>query len=41
MFFAAEYLCEFTDTEDSVFTYDDVHAAVSAEVQPLFPGGVR
>jgi Terminase large subunit, T4likevirus-type, N-terminal len=39
MFFAAEYLCEFTDTEDSVFTYEDVQAAVSREVQPLFPGG--
>jgi Terminase large subunit, T4likevirus-type, N-terminal len=39
MFFAAEYLCEFTDTEDSVFAYSDVQAAVSRDVQPLFPGG--
>ena len=38
MWFKAEYLCEFTDAEDSVFRYQDVQTAVSAEVQPLFAG---
>lgn len=34
--FRAEYLGEFTDTEDSVFAYANVMAAVTAEVAPLF-----
>jgi len=34
--FAAEYLCEFTDTLDSVFASTDVLGALSDEVQPLF-----
>jgi hypothetical protein len=33
--FRAEYLCEFTDTEDSVFSYDQVMGASSDEVEPL------
>ena len=40
MVFAAEYLCEFTDTQDNVFAYADIKAAISADVQPLFPEGV-
>lgn len=34
--FAAEYMCEFTDTLDAVFSSDDVQEAVTDEVQPLF-----
>jgi hypothetical protein len=36
LWFASEYLCEFADTVDSVFTYADVMAAVSPSVTPLF-----
>jgi len=39
MVFAAEYLCEFTDTQDNVFAYADVKAAITPDVQPLFPEG--
>jgi hypothetical protein len=34
--FRAEYLCEFTDTIDQVFSHAHVMAAVSDEVEPLF-----
>lgn len=34
--FAAEYNCEFTETEDSVFSYQDVMGAFDASVSPLF-----
>jgi hypothetical protein len=34
--FAAEYLCEFTDTLDSVFSSEDVIEALSDDVEPLF-----
>lgn len=34
--FNQEYLCEFTETEDSAFSYDHVMRAVSAEVRPFF-----
>ena len=40
MVFAAEYMTEFTDTEDSVFAYADVKAAITPDVQPLFPEGL-
>jgi hypothetical protein len=33
--FRAEYLCEFTETEDSVFSYDQVMGASSDEIEPL------
>jgi hypothetical protein len=36
--FRQEYLCEFVETEDSVFSYDTVMAAVSDDVRPLFGG---
>lgn len=36
--FKQEYLCEFVETEDSVFTYDQVAEAVTDEVKPLFGG---
>ena len=31
-----EYLCEFADTLDTVFRYEDIQAALSVEVAPLF-----
>jgi hypothetical protein len=34
--FTAEYLGEFTETENSVFRYDDILRAVSSDVLPLF-----
>ena len=36
--FRQEYLCEFVETDDQVFSYDSIMAAVSDEVQPLFGG---
>jgi hypothetical protein len=37
--FAQEYLCEFVDTEDAVFRYEDVQAALDPTVKPLFAAG--
>jgi hypothetical protein len=37
--FDAEYNCLFTDTADALFLYDDIQAALSDEVEPLFPNG--
>ncbi len=34
-----EYECEFVDTVDSVFTYDEVQSAVDDGIQSLFGGG--
>ena len=34
--FQAEYMCEFTEALDNVFTYEQVAAAISAEVEPLW-----
>lgn len=31
-----EYLCEFVETSDQVFSYDDIKNAVTLEVKPLF-----
>ena len=39
--FAAEYMCEFTEAVDSVFTFDQIAAAVSDEVEPLFGVGSK
>ena len=33
--FAQEYLCEFVDTIDQVFRYEDVQAALDSSVEPL------
>ncbi len=33
-----EYQCNFAETIDAVFSWDDIQAALSDEVQPLFPG---
>lgn len=37
--FRQEYECSFEDTEDQVFSYEDVAAAISPEVSPLFEEG--
>lgn len=37
--FAQEYLTEFVETEDSVFRYDEVQAALDSNVRPLFDLG--
>ncbi|MGB9793341.1 MAG: terminase large subunit domain-containing protein [Desulfofundulus sp.] len=34
--FRQEYLCEFVETDDQLFTYDQVAEALSDEVRPLF-----
>ena len=34
--FAAEYLCEFSDTLESVFAHEDLRGDLSDEVEPLF-----
>ena len=39
--FRQEYLCEFNDTEDSLFQAGLVEAAISTDVEPLFPAGGR
>jgi hypothetical protein len=39
--FRQEYHCSFEDVADAVFSYDDVQAALSLEVQPLFPAVQR
>src|SRR5215217_2848125 len=37
--FRQEYECSFEETDDQVFSYEDVTAAISDEVAPLFGGG--
>jgi len=34
-----EYECSFEDVEDAVFAFEDVQAAITEEVSPLFAGG--
>ena len=34
--YRSEYMCEFTDTVDSVFKTEDIHSAVTSEIKPLF-----
>jgi hypothetical protein len=31
-----EYFCEFVETDDSVFSYDDIQAALDSDIKPLF-----
>jgi hypothetical protein len=33
--FKQEFLCEFVESEDSVFNFDDIHAAIDPNVKPL------
>ncbi len=37
--FRQEYECEFVETEDQVFAYDDVQAALDTDEEPLFAAG--
>jgi len=32
-----EYMCEFVETHDQVFSYDDIAAALDSDIVPLFP----
>jgi hypothetical protein len=34
-----EYECSFEDVEDAIFAFEDVQAAITEEVSPLFGGG--
>jgi hypothetical protein len=38
LFFASEYRCEFVDTIDQMYSYDEVQPAITDEVKPLFGG---
>jgi phage terminase large subunit-like protein len=39
--FEQEYKCSFVETSDQIFSYDDINAALSSDVQPLFPIGAN
>lgn len=41
LFFKSEYEGEFTETLDSVFTYDEVTRAIADDIEPLFTGGIE
>jgi len=41
LFFRSEYLGEFTETLDSVFTYETIMEAITEEVEPLTFGGAK
>ncbi len=36
--FRSEYLCQFVDTIDNVFRFEDIQAALDPTVTPLFGG---
>jgi len=38
--YSQEYECRFADAQDSVFRYDDILAALSPDVAPLFARGI-
>jgi hypothetical protein len=38
LWYAQEYLCEFAETEDSLFGYDLIASAITPDVAPLFAG---
>jgi hypothetical protein len=38
LFYASEYQCEFVDTIDQMYSYDEVSAAITDDVKPLFGG---
>ena len=38
--FDQEYLCQFKEDADSVFSYDDVMGALTDDIPPLFPEGI-
>jgi Terminase large subunit, T4likevirus-type, N-terminal len=37
VFFRQEYMCEFAEMTNSVFSFEDIQAALSDDVKPLFP----
>jgi hypothetical protein len=37
--FLQEYMCEFVETDDQVFSYDDIQNALDSDIKPLFPKG--
>ena len=37
LFYRSEYLCQFVETVDQVFSDDLIQSCISADVQPLFP----
>lgn len=39
--FRQEYECSFEETDDQVFSYEDVAGAITEEVAPLFGGGAH
>ncbi len=34
--FAQEYLCQFVETDDTVFSFDDIQAALNPDIKPFF-----
>ena len=36
--FRQEYMCEFVETVDQIFSYSQVMSALSEEIKPLFGG---
>jgi len=38
--YAQEYECRFMESEDSVFRFEDIQAALTDTIAPLFPAGV-
>lgn len=38
LFYRSEYECEFVDTIDQVFAYEDIQRALDDDIQPLFGG---
>lgn len=37
VFYRQEYMCEFAEMTNAVFSFDDIQAAMSDDVKPLFP----
>lgn len=35
--FRQEFLCQFVETSDQIFSYDDIYAALDDTIEPLFP----
>ncbi len=38
LWYRSEYLCEFTETIDAVFSHEHVMGALSSDVKPVFGG---
>lgn len=35
-YFAQEFMCQFVETDDAMFSYEDIEAAMTDDVEPLF-----